>query len=711
MEGEENLKKCGSLIYAFKQYVKSINSEKANRIIFQEEEDKLLKQSYDIAIGSIYYKQAKESVIYSLKNIFKENDSYIPLKELSFDNELLQRTKDVTVCGNLWNEYIDKTIEELNRKNLDYEGLYYLLMKNLSSLPALNKPNCDISLFDVCKVTSAIYNCLKRNEEELLLIKGDISGIQNFIYKTRKEDALRTLKGRSFYLTILQDLCSKFIVRELNLTISNVLYSGGGNFYILASKSDMEKLDEVKKVLSNIILKAHKGELYLSLAYIDFKIQEFNHFSDVWKRVGEESGKAKTAKWSEIGIKENFIDIFGPIDNGGTLDNTCSICGSIYKNLDGENRCGLCASYIELVEEASNKKIYVERSIKDQNSKIEIYTSVKEIFKALGYEICFLDKISDLNKESEVSYAINNFQFEGVKGYTFKSVRFIRKSLDDISKSQCDLGDNKIGVIKLDVDNLGKLFIHAQSIGQVMTLSRNLSMFFEGFVEEAIVNEYIPERYREHLKTKRWKDKITIIYAGGDDTFIVGRYDEVFEFVYILRKLFEEYTQDNEKTFSAGVGIFGSNFPILQTTNITEEFLEKGKDSIGKDKICFMGEVFSWKEYFEVIKLRNKIETLYNLTGNSTLFEKIDKSTRGFKAVFKKGNKGISYLKVYRLSYYLRELNKGKTKNEVEDLINQYEELCLNSIKESTPEVGAMIIPYANKWARCNCRKSQREEF
>ena len=35
----------------------------------------------------------------------------------------------------------------------------------------------------------------------------------------------------------------------------------------------------------------------------------------------------------------------------------------------------------------------------------------------------------------------------------------------------------------------------------------------------------------KNLKTiGNWKDKITVIYAGGDDTFIVGRYDQVFEF-------------------------------------------------------------------------------------------------------------------------------------------------------------------------------------
>ncbi|WP_461614697.1 type III-A CRISPR-associated protein Cas10/Csm1 [Clostridium sp. Marseille-QA1073] len=699
------MKKYESLIYGFKQYIKNVNSEKYSKIIFEEVEDELLKRAYDIAIGNIHCKQGNKSVIYSLKNIFKDKDSYIPLQELSFDEKLLVRTKDVTIDKELWNEYIDKTIEEVNKKKLDYESLYYLLMKRLSTLPAINKPNCNVSLFDVCKVTSAIYYCLKINEKELLLIKGDFSGIQNFIFRTKKEDALKTLKGRSFYLTLLQDLCSKYIVRELNLNISNVLYSGGGNFYILASKADIERLDKIKKDLSNIILKAHKGELYMSLAYVGFKVEDFEFFSEIWKSVGEESGKAKTRKWSEIGLKENFVDIFGPIDSGGTLDNTCSVCGSIYKNLDSENRCSLCTSYIQLVEDASNKKIYVEKNIKDHDIKTESYRNVKEIFKALGYEIFFLDKMENLNREIQTSYAINNFQYEEAEGYTFKSIRFIKKSLDDISKSQWNLGDNKIGVLKLDVDNLGSLFIQAKSIGQVMTLSRSLSMFFEGFVQEAIVNEYIPKAYKEGLKTKNWKEKITIIYAGGDDTFIVGRYDEVFEFAYILRKLFEVYTQDKGKTFSAGVGMFDSNFPILQTANITEGFLEKGKSSVGKDKICFMGEVFSWNEYFEIMKLKNKIESLYNLTENNALFEKIDKSTKGFKSVFKRDGKGINYLKIYRLSYYLRELNKGDAKEKVEDLINQYEELCLNSIKKSTPEVGAMIIPYANKWARCNCRK------
>ena len=76
----------------------------------------------------------------------------------------------------------------------------------------------------------------------------------------------------------------------------------------------------------------------------------------------------------------------------------------------------------------------------------------------------------------------------------------------------------------------------------------------------------------------------------------------------------------------------------------------------GKDRVCFLGEVFTWDEFLELIKLKNKIIDVYDSTGNDytsrnkAVFEKIAKSTSGFKAVFKNGKNSINYLP---LAYFL----------------------------------------------------------
>lgn len=698
---------CSKLIYAFGKYLESVDEERYKRLstIFSIESNDNVEKAYRAVIG----KQdigLRKNTIYKMKNILSNNDdSYVLFREsrLDLDSLIKSKKEDRTVQKSVWDKYIDEVLNKLETSKNNFKRVFYVCMKYLSNIPAINKENCDISLFDICKITSAIVKCQEKNEDQFILIKGDFSGIQSFIYKTKKEDALKTLKARSFYLTLLQDLCSKYIVRKLKIDNTNILYSGGGNFYIIASKDQIEEFKEIRKELSKLLLNAHRGELYLALAEVEFVLDDLNNFEEIWKKVGDNVGKVKNKRWSEIGLEENFQKIFGPMDEGGSLNQTCNICNCISDSLDEEKRCSLCQSYVELIESVRNKKYYVEEEIDFDQIK-DTYNDINDVFKSLGYNISFTESVC---KESEArrTYSINNFDDEKADGYIFKSIKLITSSLDEVAQSDKSLGDNKIGVIKLDVDNLGSLFINTKSIGQVVGLSRNISMFFEGFVEQAIENNYIPKSCEAYLKTKNWKEKITIIYAGGDDTFIVGRYDEVFEFAYVIRELFRIFVDCRNKTFSTGVGMFNSNFPIIKTAEITEEFLSEGKLTEGKDKICFLGEVFTWEQYLELIKLKNLIEKIYEKTLSKSIFDKISKSTKGFKAVFKKGDKNVNYIKMYRLAYYLRDLKTEDNIELIESLVEQYENICLSVITKSDLSKQAMIIPFANKWAQCNCRQ------
>ena len=621
----------------------------------------------------------------------------MPYEELKLNKEFVFNDDKSTINYTKWSKYIDLVIEKVSENINDNVKIYNIFMKYLSNVPAINKENYKISLFDVCKINAALNNCIEKDKENLILIKGDISGIQNFIYKTNKDGALKNLKGRSLYLSILQDLISKYIVNKLKLDLTNILYSGGGNFYVVASESDIKEIKEIRERISNIMINAHRGELYVAIGFTKFSINELNDFSDIWRMVGDKTGKIKNRKWSESGLRENYNKIFGRLDNGATLEETCKVCGNIKEDQDNEY-CNLCNSYKDLIDKSKNKKYYCEELVNIPMIK-ERYNTVHDIFEAFGYNIFFSNENSKSNDNIRV-YAINNVEDEEVDGYLFKSVKLKTDSLDEISCTSSDIGDKKIGVLKLDVDNLGKLFIETKSIGHVMGLSRAISLFFEAFVENMIYNEEILEN------NKKFKDKVVIIYAGGDDTFIVGRYDEVFEFTYLLREMFRKYT-NNEITFSAGLGMFDYNFPILQTAEITEEYLQLAKKETHKDKVCFLGEVFLWNQFKDIIEFKDRIEKIYRLTQSKGLFQKINNSTKGFKAIFKKGNNNINYIQVDKLAYYLRDLRNQDNKEvklNVENLVDKYEEICLNAVKNKFINNQIMIIPYANKWAQCNCR-------
>ena len=114
----------------------------------------------------------------------------------------------------------------------------------------------DVSLYMHSKLTAAIATSLKlyfdeqgnydyknscfkeveetRDKEVFMMISADISGIQDFIYTVPSKGALKSLRGRSVYLEILLESVIDSLLEDLNLTRCNVIYSGGGHFYILA---------------------------------------------------------------------------------------------------------------------------------------------------------------------------------------------------------------------------------------------------------------------------------------------------------------------------------------------------------------------------------------------------------------------------------------------------------------------------------------------
>ena len=254
------------ILYPFIKYIDSIDKTRTLKIenIFKVQNKNQLEKVYEFTSDNLKCSNTNKK-IYKLTNILdKEGKTYLPFKELELDSGFIKRYKENnnTITFQEWSLYVDKVIEAISKNKDNFIKIYSICMKYLSNVPAVNNDKCNISLFDLCKINSAINNCISRNNEKFILIKGDFSGIQKFIYKTKDDGALKVLKGRSLYLTILQDLCSKYIVRELELDISNILYSGGGNFYILASFDDIKKFDIIKKNLSNIILDSHNGDIY-----------------------------------------------------------------------------------------------------------------------------------------------------------------------------------------------------------------------------------------------------------------------------------------------------------------------------------------------------------------------------------------------------------------------------------------------------------------
>ena len=217
---------------------------------------------------------------------------------------------------------IKSFLEEFDPK-VSFDLWLILLERFTSFVPAMTGEKEIVSLFDHSKLTSAFSVCLfqyyeneifnkslsfenfkevtekeildEGNRKAFLLIGGDLSGIQKFVYgTTHHQKALLRTKGRSLYLEFLCLDVIREILEQLNLTWANVILNSGGHFYILAPNLKEVKENKVKAIkekVNKFLYEKFGGVIYLALAY-----QEFS---------GKEIGKAQIEKFNKKIKEEN----------------------------------------------------------------------------------------------------------------------------------------------------------------------------------------------------------------------------------------------------------------------------------------------------------------------------------------------------------------------------------------------------------------------
>ena len=94
----------------------------------------------------------------------------------------------------------------------------------------------------------------------------------------------------------------------------------------------------------------------------------------------------------------------------------------------------------------------------------------------------------------------------------------------------------RLGVLRMDVDNLGKIFQGGISperatLSRYSALSRSMDYFFSGYLN-TIWQEVAPEQS-------------IIIYSGGDDVFIVGSWEQTIAIAKRIKEDFRKFSCGN----------------------------------------------------------------------------------------------------------------------------------------------------------------------
>lgn len=205
-----------------------------------------------------------------LENIFNvfsgdAEPSYFSLRELDAmkKENFPHGNKGIATQGQYASimRYMEKNFRMKSPISMEENELLRILEDTLIYVPSSTntEEHADVSLYDHMKMTGAIaavlmkymktlkitdykefcftHNKENRNKDIFLMISGDFSGIQKFIYHIRSEGAMRMLRGRSFYLDIALENIVDELLNALHLSRSNLIYCSGGHFYILADNT------------------------------------------------------------------------------------------------------------------------------------------------------------------------------------------------------------------------------------------------------------------------------------------------------------------------------------------------------------------------------------------------------------------------------------------------------------------------------------------
>ena len=92
-----------------------------------------------------------------------------------------------------------------------------------------------VSLYECARLNAAVVvsqilsqsDVQSSDSDKLLFVKGDLSGIQDYIFDVVSKGAAKSLKARSFRVQAMSMMAVDYLLGEYGLSPANVLYNGG----------------------------------------------------------------------------------------------------------------------------------------------------------------------------------------------------------------------------------------------------------------------------------------------------------------------------------------------------------------------------------------------------------------------------------------------------------------------------------------------------
>ena len=547
---------------------------------------------------------------------------------------------------------------EFNQAQID--SLLNLFEATLSFVPSSTntKEIADISLAEHSRLTAAfalaIFDYLEDKgrhnykedlftkasafyeEEAFLLASFDLSGIQDFIYNIATSGAAKQLKARSLYLDFMSEYIADSLLDKLGLNRANLLYVGGGHAYFVLANTEktVETLVQFEKDFNQFLLANFQTRLYVAFGWGSFAAKDIMselNSPESYRQVYQKASRMI----SEKKISRYDYQTLMLLNRGGkSSEKECDICHSVENLVSYHDQkvCDICRGLYQF-----SKEIAHDHFIITENEGLPIGPNA--CLKGIAFEKLSQEAFSRV-------YVKNDYKAGTVKATHVFVGDYQHTTIDkyaDLSKNENKLGIKRLAVVRLDVDDLGAAFMAGfsqQGNGQYSTLSRSatfsrsMSLFFKVYI-----NQFASDK------------KLSIIYAGGDDVFAIGSWQDIIAFTVELRQNFIKWT-NGKLTLSAGIGLFADKTPISLMAHQTGELEEAAKGN-EKDSISLFSSDYTFKfDQFITNVYDDKLEQI------RYFFNHQDERGKNFIYKLIELLRNYDRMNMARLAYYLTRLEE-----------------------------------------------------
>ena len=629
------------------------------------------KQQFD-------YKKARLISIFS-RIMSNPNLKYYEIKKLSpdiFPIDLTQKQKEEAEreYQNLRDDF-ENDLNKLNNEgnfNNFYNALLTLFEKYFWCIPSSSfNTLADVSLFDHMKTTASIATTLfvyhkekgdtsteilenySSDEKKFVLVQGDFSGIQDFIFSKFGESnkyMAKILRAKSFYVSIFTEIAAYLIINEFKTNSSSIILNAGGKFTLLLPKinNHKEKINKIKEEINDYFAKINYCQTLFNIAFTELsgkdftegrfgeKLKELSHKLAIDKLKPEIKSPVFKEYLSEVSKAEGVcsIDGFRPKDNGDDYSLLSKMFMKIGAKLPKSNFINIYFSNNGEFQLFENKITFNLSLNPEKDADLIFKINPDENFtgyaeKMLAYYVPTFTK-EDLKsaKYTEISEKVfdeTDFKEGGIKTF-FHIAADSKNIIIDKNEKEKFKGKNFLGILKADIDNLGNIFSKGfdnVNIAKISSLSRMLDYFFTA---------WLPKTIKEKYKS------IYTVFAGGDDLFLIGAYNQIVDLSKEISQHLKKYVAENPNIhISAGIILKKPQVPVYQMAEEAENTLEISKQNKGKNSVTLFDVTVKWEEYFKLLDYCKKIDEFFE--------------------------KGVSTGYIYNILKYIemaQELKKGK---------------------------------------------------